>query len=68
MESVREVIKTILRHRNWDKIELARHYKVAPSQVTRWLAGVQRPRGEVYLDMYLEYKKIKSEETRKLSA
>ena len=68
MESVREIIKTILRHKNWDKIELARHYKVAPSQVTRWLAGVQRPRGEVYLDMFLEYQKIKNEETSRLPA
>lgn len=66
MESVREIVKAIMFYNNWNKIDLARYYKVAPSQVTRWLAGVQRPRGDIYLDMYMSYQKMKNTEARKV--
>ena len=61
MTQFKEMVKEIMRYYDWNCEEMGAHYKVSHSQVVRWRAGVQTPRAETYLQIFLDYNKIKSE-------
>ncbi len=51
-------IEQIRRFHDWSRKELAEHYKVAPSTVTRWFTGVQTPGGQLFLQLNQDYDNI----------
>lgn len=61
MTQFKEMVKEIMNYHDWNQDEMAAHYKVGQSQVCRWLAGIQIPRAETYLQIFLDFNKIKSE-------
>lgn len=53
-----EMLKTISETNNLSQPQLARRYKVDPSQISRWLTGQSVPNGLTMIEIWEDYKKI----------
>lgn len=53
-----EMLKTISEKNNLSQPQLARRYKVDPSQISRWLTGQSVPNGLTMIEIWEDYKKI----------
>lgn len=53
-----EMLEKIMEEKEWNRQELARHYKVSKSQVTRWFGG-QLPRADTFETIKADYDKLK---------
>lgn len=48
----KQIIQEIMVYNGWESnIEFADHYKIQPSQVTRWLNG-QQPKNDTYIKYF----------------
>lgn len=55
---INEILNQIMHEREWTQSELALHYGVSKSQVSRWLSGVQKPCLDVYIMLKSDYDSI----------
>lgn len=62
MTSISTIVETLMSYYGLDRLRFAQKFRIAPSQVTRWLNHGQQPKIEVYLRLRMEYDKIKNEE------
>lgn len=56
-KKVPEMIKKIMEKKSWTQVEVALHFGVHKSQITRWLNGAQ-PRYDVMVKIIDEYSEI----------
>lgn len=60
MERFQKMINKIMEEKGWNRQELAQHYKVSKSQVTRWFAG-QTPRADTYEAIKTDFERINTQ-------
>jgi len=54
----KDMLKLISEKNNLSQPQLARRYKVNPSQISRWLTGQAIPNGMTMVEIWEDYKKI----------
>lgn len=61
----KQIIQEIMVYNGWESnIEFADHYKIQPSQVTRWLNG-QQPKNDTYIKYFNILSDLKKDTTVK---
>lgn len=56
--NISKMLKEIMAYNGWSQQELSQRMKFSASQVSRWLAGSQKPRVEAYLKIEEQFKRI----------